>query len=1302
MASVTDRVEAAVGAESSVETARMMAGYYEEMCIPHEFLVRRGADYEEHRDALREKLLKSIGLSPLPERVDLDVRRTKELDHEWCTVSRVYYQLWPGVYVSGLLYMPKEFRDKPAPAMLSVSGHFPNGPLYEGEQARSLYFAKLGYVTFAPVQNHYEDMSLGASHQTLLVWQNMRAIDFLQSLPEVDDARIGVAGCSGGGYQSAMMLALDARVKVGADVGYTEEYRSILFPHTAHCVCNHIPHIMRYTDQTEVSTLGLPRPIQYMVMNDQTRYFPQSHYPRVQDLYLANGAPGRTDVAYFDTPHNYDRAKRERTYWWMEKWLRGVEHDPFPSEPEELEEKGTFPLRTLQRLSLSFPENKGFSAISKAYAECHFSTPQLASRAAWETYRAGMKESLADLFGEERVIASRHALPVLESEADGAVSVQFPSEAGLMIPATVIYPKGARRDSPLVVMCSGDGREELLEEEGEGSPRALAEAGNVVVVCDPRFSGELNWTRFQDLFKTKEEGEKILDYEHIRYLEFVNDRAWERNSIVWGRALAGMISTDLRRVVGGMLARAPGSELREYAPESVTLVSHGMPDLAVGAMIAAALDERITAVDVDLADACYGKTERFGGWWLAATSDPSLRPEHLSTVPFVLRHGDVLQFAAALADRRVTLRNVPKEAGDPAWLRGVFAMLGRGDDVAVEAAKPLLSRLARVEEEDGGVRFEWQEHRNGTLYVPRTVKFRDGYGLRFDPERSTRLVLDEQPTRDFWNTRGPLTIAMVVQPMDLDASEMSLLSKWITSAGRRSVYFALRKTGRVEWGVSAGGDADERRKIVESEHRLEIGEPATVVATFDPGKRMAIYINGHLSGELTKDVPERVWPSDVPVMLGAREGDRTHADVIMGDVTILPCVMSDAEVAEWSGAQGLTAMPSDGRTPWESAIFAENQDLPPVRALTTGPKSHWFGYYDKWQTDPTDRYVLSMEADFDLRLPTVDDVARIGMIDTEDDNRWIPITETRAWNWQQGCMLQWRPGSDHEIIYNDRKGRTDEFVSVIMDIKTGRKRTLPLPIAHVSPDGKSALCADYGRMRVIRPVVGYAIAHPEEKGQLLPHEETGLWVMDLESGAYELVVSVSEVAAIPYPGQTPGDIQYINHPQWSPDGKRFLFIHRGDNVNSRMMTAARDGSDLRILTYGSSHYDWRDNESILIEMHFGYFLFNDDNSMRREEIILAPAGHHSFLPGAEWFVSDTIPRGDERKQHPFLCHLPTRRVFPLGHFHQPARYSGDVRCDHHPRLTRDGKKVIIDSAHSGTRQMYMIDMSGILSSYTKR
>ena len=282
-----------------------------------------------------------------------------------CTpVQRVYYQIWPGVYANGLLFIPRKFQGKPAPGMLCPAGHWPTGNQFPDVQKRCLYFAKLGYVVFSPVNDHYEDLSIGISNQTVTIWANMRAIDFLQTLPEVDPERIGVSGASGGGLQTQMLAALEPRIKAATDVGYTADYRSILFMHTHHCVCNHFPNVMQYTDQTEISTLGLPLPIQYMGMNDQTRYFKFSYYPKVQDLYLVNGAAGQTDCVYFDTPHIYDKTKRERTYWWMERWLRG--QDNTPSEPDEI---AIFNNDALDNLILEFSVNKGFEILSILFRE---------------------------------------------------------------------------------------------------------------------------------------------------------------------------------------------------------------------------------------------------------------------------------------------------------------------------------------------------------------------------------------------------------------------------------------------------------------------------------------------------------------------------------------------------------------------------------------------------------------------------------------------------------------------------------------------------------------------------------------------------------------------------------------------------------------------------------------------------------------------------------------------------------------------------------------------------------------------
>jgi len=192
-------------------------------------------------------------------------------------------------------------------------------------------------------------------------------------------------------------------------------------------------------------------------------------------------------------------------------------------------------------------------------------------------------------------------------------------------------------------------------------------------------------------------------------------------------------------------------------------------------------------------------------------------------------------------------------------------------------------------------------------------------------------------------------------------------------------------------------------------------------------------------------------------------------------------------------------------------------------------------------------------------------------------------------------------------------------------------------------------------------------------------EDSGLWRMDLDTGETQLLFSIAQVAKIPYPNQGPNDKHYFNHIQWSPDGTRFLFLNRGDGVSTRMFTADADGSDLRLVNLRSSHYTWRDPNTILVWVG-NYLLVPDNDSVSSEVAWHAPNGSQSYLPGSnlEWIVTDTYPLGKDRSQHLYLFHVPTNRIVPLGHFPSPPEYGGEWRCDTHPRVSRDGTKVVFE------------------------
>ena len=382
------------------------------------------------------------------------------------------------------------------------------------------------------------------------------------------------------------------------------------------------------------------------------------------------------------------------------------------------------------------------------------------------------------------------------------------------------------------------------------------------------------------------------------------------------------------------------------------------------------------------------------------------------------------------------------------------------------------------------------------------------------------------------------------------------------------------------------------------------------------------------------------------------------------------------------------------------------QDVP-MRPATAGPKFHWFGYYDKWQFDPSDRYALGMEVDFEGRSPRPDDEIGLGLIDLEDGDRWSEIGRTQAWCWQQGCMLQWRPGSAHELVWNAREG--DAFVCCVLDVDSGHTRTLPRAVYSLSPDGKTAVCADFRRIQDMRPGYGYA-GLPDPNAGVLAPDDVGIWAQDMDTGASELIVSVAQIAALPYPhGDLSAAKHYFNHLLFSPDGTRFIFLHRwrfGDGpFHTRMLTAALDGTDVCVVDdYGkTSHFIWRDPAHILAwswhpSAESAFYLYGDGDGQVEPvgQGAMRVNGHCTYLPDARWVLNDTYPLGEARTQELYLYDVASDRRVELGALTAPAEYTDEWRCDLHPRANRAGTQVMVDSAHAGGRQMYLLDVSEIL------
>jgi hypothetical protein len=155
-----------------------------------------------------------------------------------------------------------------------------------------------------------------------------------------------------------------------------------------------------------------------------------------------------------------------------------------------------------------------------------------------------------------------------------------------------------------------------------------------------------------------------------------------------------------------------------------------------------------------------------------------------------------------------------------------------------------------------------------------------------------------------------------------------------------------------------------------------------------------------------------------------------------------------------------------------------------------------------------------------------------------------------------------------------------------------------------------------------------------------------------------------------------------------------------------MLTARPDGSDLRVLDANglTSHFFWRDPQHILAWSRHPshgskFYLFADDGSDQIDVVgkdAMTNDGHCSYLPGNQWILNDSYPDA-KRLQHPYLFHVKTGRIVSLGHFLSPKEYTGEWRCDTHPRFSPDGRFMAIDSPHSGEgRQLHLIDLREII------
>jgi dienelactone hydrolase len=282
------------------------------------------------RQQVRERILVATGLYPMPEKTPLNPRVYGKIERDGYTIEKVVLETLPGFYLSGNLYRPVGKSGR-LPGILNPHGHWKEGRFTADVQARGAGQARMGAVAFLYDMVGYGDSkpfghafmddelaALGMSLTGLQLWNSLRALDWLLSLPDVDPKRIACTGESGGGTQTFLLCAVEDRIQVAAPVCMVSHH------YQGGCTCENSPLLRVGTDNVEIAACFAPKPqILVGATGDWTSQIMQRGVPEIRAVYKLFGAEDKFFAVVHDAKHNYNQTSRESVYTFFKQHLWG-------------------------------------------------------------------------------------------------------------------------------------------------------------------------------------------------------------------------------------------------------------------------------------------------------------------------------------------------------------------------------------------------------------------------------------------------------------------------------------------------------------------------------------------------------------------------------------------------------------------------------------------------------------------------------------------------------------------------------------------------------------------------------------------------------------------------------------------------------------------------------------------------------------------------------------------------------------------------------------------------------------------